>query len=219
MDGGNEQIFAIKLCFKAGLSARETLLLVLKAYGNEALNRSNVFSWYSGFRDGRELVENDERDGRPKSTRTDVNIAARADLVKNDRRIASSMIAESLNITKSVVLRILKEDLGKRKLCARFVPHPLTPEQREDRVISCQDIIAMADADRNFFNKIITGDETWCFACDPETKRQSSEWVGETSLRPKKLKFQRFRIKTMLTLKRSRPRIPIRRKKSKCRIL
>ena len=38
---------------------------------------------YFGFRDGRELVENDERSGRPKSTRTEVNIAAVADLVKN----------------------------------------------------------------------------------------------------------------------------------------
>ena len=150
MDGENEQRFAIKLCFKAGLSARETLLLVLKAYGNEALNRSNVFSWYSGFRDGRELVENDERGGRPKSTRTEVNIAAvAADLVKNDHRIASRMTAESLNIPKTVVLRILKEDLGKRKLCARFVPHCLTPEQREDQVTSCQDINAMAEADKN----------------------------------------------------------------------
>jgi hypothetical protein len=46
----------------------------------------------------------------------------------------------------------------------------LTPEQREDRVTTCQDIIAMANADKNFFNKIITGDETWCFAYDPETK-------------------------------------------------
>ena len=49
-----------------------------------------------------------------------------------------------------------------------------------------------------YFNKIITGDETWCFAYDPEIKRQSSECVGETYPRPKKLKFQRFRIKTML---------------------
>ena len=45
-------------------------------------------------------------------------------------------------------------------------------------------IIAMANADKNFLNKIITGDDTWCFACDPETKRQSSEWVGETSRQP-----------------------------------
>ena len=78
------------------------------------------------------------------------------------------MIAEYLNIPKTVVLQILKEDLGKRKLCAGFVPHSLTPEQREDRVTSCQDIIVMADADKSFFNKIITGDETWCFAYDPQ---------------------------------------------------
>jgi hypothetical protein len=51
-----------------------------------------------------------------------------------------------------------------------------------------------------FFNKIITGDKTWCFAYDPETKRQSSEWVGETSPRPKKLKFQRSLIKTKLII-------------------
>ena len=52
----------------------------------------------------------------------------------------------------------------------------------------------------NFFNKIVMGDETWCFAYDPETKRQSSEWVGETSRWLKKLKFQRSRIKTMFII-------------------
>jgi len=36
----------IKFCFKASLSATQTLVLVQKAYGNGALNRSNVFSWY-----------------------------------------------------------------------------------------------------------------------------------------------------------------------------
>jgi hypothetical protein len=116
MDGRNELRAAVTFCLKAGLSATETLVLVQTAYGNEAVNRSKDFRWYSGFRDGRELVEVDERGGRPKSTRTEVNIDAVADFVKNDRRIASRMIAESLNIPKTVVLRILKEDLGNRKL-------------------------------------------------------------------------------------------------------
>jgi len=49
---------AIKFCFK------ETLVLVQKAYRNEALNRSNVFRWYSRFRDRWELVD-DERGSRP----------------------------------------------------------------------------------------------------------------------------------------------------------
>jgi len=189
MDGGNEQRVAIKFCFKATLSMTETLALVQKPYGNKALNRSNVFRWNSWFRYGRELVEDDERGGCPKSSGTEVNIASVAELVKNDHRIASRMIAESLNIPKTIVLRILKEDLGKRKLCAHFVPQSLTPEQREDQVTSRQDIITMANADKNLLNKIIMGDETWCFACDPKTKRQSSEWVGETSPRLKKPKF------------------------------
>ena len=62
-------------------------------------------------------MEDDERTVRPKSTRTEVNIAADADMIKNDRRISSRMIAESLNIPKTVVFRILIEDLGKKVVC------------------------------------------------------------------------------------------------------
>jgi len=76
------KIVTTKCCFKAGLSATETLVLVQKAYGNEAMKRSNVCKWYSRFQDGRELVEDDERVGRPKTTRTEGNIAAVFDLVK-----------------------------------------------------------------------------------------------------------------------------------------
>jgi len=57
-------------------------------------------------------------------------------------------LAESWKIPKTVVLRNMKKDLGKRKLYARFVPHSLKLGQREDRVTSCQDIIAMADAEK-----------------------------------------------------------------------
>jgi hypothetical protein len=100
----------IKFCFKAGLTATETPVLLQKAYGNEALNRSNVFRWYSRFLVGKELVD-DERGDRPKLTRTVANTAAVADLVKNDRRIASRMIAESLTVPKTVVLQILKDNV------------------------------------------------------------------------------------------------------------
>jgi len=87
---------AIKFCFKAGLYATETLVLAQKTYGNKTLNRSIVFRGYSRFRDGRELVEDYEKGGRPKCTRTEVNTAAVADLVKNDRQIASRMIPNFL---------------------------------------------------------------------------------------------------------------------------
>jgi hypothetical protein len=37
------------ICFKAGLSATETLVLVQKAYGNEAVNRSKVLGGILDF--------------------------------------------------------------------------------------------------------------------------------------------------------------------------
>ena len=92
------------------------MLMVQKAYGNEAVNRSNDFRWYSRFRAGRELVEDDERSGRPKSTRTEVNVAAVADLVKNDRRIASWMIAESLNFPQDCSSSDFETGFGKEKI-------------------------------------------------------------------------------------------------------
>ena len=76
LDGGTEQRVAVKFCFKAGQSATELLVQAQKDYGNEALNRSNVFRWYSRFRD------DDERGGHPESTRKEVNSTVVVHLVK-----------------------------------------------------------------------------------------------------------------------------------------
>ena len=51
-----------------------------------------------------------------------------------DRRITLQMIADRLNIGKETVWRIVTEDLGKRKICMRFVSHALTTEQKQERV-------------------------------------------------------------------------------------
>ena len=51
---------------------------------------------------------------------------------------------------------------------------------------------------RTFWTRLFTGDESWCFAYNPKTKYQSSEWVGKHSPWPKKLRFQKSKVKTML---------------------
>ncbi|GFW15539.1 FLJ37770-like protein [Trichonephila clavipes] len=80
------------------------------------------------------------------------------------------MMADSLNINKEAIRILLHEDLGKKKLCANFVPHTLSSEQKTMRNAHCRDIILAAENDPNFLKSIVTGDETWCFRYDPETK-------------------------------------------------
>jgi len=97
------------------------------------------------------------------------------------------MLADEVNIGKDTVRKIVVEDLQKQKICLCFVPHSLTPEHKDRRIAACRDLIATADSDPDFFKKIVTGDELWCFAYDLTTKCQYAAWVGETSPRPKKL--------------------------------
>jgi len=64
-------------------------------------------------------VKNDERSGRHTTSQTDDNIVAVDKMVKEDRKVASRLIADKLGIPKTVVLRILRYDLKKRKLKVR----------------------------------------------------------------------------------------------------
>ena len=48
-------------------------------------------------------------------------------------------MAEELGIGKETVRTIVREDLGKRKICSRFVPHRLTAEQKEKRMECAND--------------------------------------------------------------------------------
>lgn len=52
----------------------------------------------------------------------------------------------------------------------------------------------------SFLRSIMTGDETWVFHYDPETKRQSMEWRHSTSPRVRKFKTAKSAGKIMLTI-------------------
>ena len=66
------------------------------------------------------------------------------------------------------------------------------------RIQHSKDIIKEAKKDRNFLYSIVTGDETWCFEYDPETKRQSAEWKAPDEPKPKKSRMEKSKIKTLL---------------------
>jgi len=137
-------------------------------------------------------VKDDARSGRPLTARTDENVESVHRLLTEDHRTTLQMTADRLNIGKETARLIVTENLGRRKICARFVPHALTRRQKQECVAYCQDLLLMGQDERFWEN--ITGDETWCFAYDPATKRQSAEWVGQNSPKPKKLRFQKSRV-------------------------
>ncbi|GFT30365.1 FLJ37770-like protein [Trichonephila clavipes] len=82
------------------------------------------------FLDGRVAVEDDQRSGRPISSRTSEIIEKVRNFVANDRWASLRMMADSFNINKEAIRTILHDDLGKTKVCAKFVPHSLSPKTK-----------------------------------------------------------------------------------------
>jgi hypothetical protein len=75
--------------------------------------------------------------------------------------------------------------LKMHRVAAKFVPRPLAEEQKQNRVTVSQELLDRSNTDENFLKNVITGDETWVFGYDVETKVQSSQWMGKSSPRPK----------------------------------
>ena len=82
-----------------------------------------------------------------------------------------------------------------RKVCAKMFPKELTEEQNQRGVTICQDLLERQD---DILGRVITGDETWVYQYDPETKRQSAQWKTANSLRPEMFRRSKSRVKIML---------------------
>ena len=65
-----------------------------------------------------------------------------------------------------------------RKRCARRVPNNLSEEQKRGRVDWCTHMLRKFDEGRSpHFRVILTGDETWVYQYENETKQKSEVWV------------------------------------------
>ena len=64
----------------------------------------------------------------------------------------------------------------------------------------CQDVIELLQTEPDLLRRVMTDDETWIFEYNPETKRQRCQWKSPVSLRPKKARQSKSKIKVMLIM-------------------
>ena len=77
-----ERCVNVKFCVKLGKSATETYDLLKKVYGDECLSHTQVSEWFKRFKEGREEIGNDQRPGRPSTSKTDANIETVGETVR-----------------------------------------------------------------------------------------------------------------------------------------
>ena len=98
--------------------------------------------------------------GRPVSVLTEKNVATVKTLIEEDAHYTVPEIEELSGIHLSSVL----------KICARWVPHLLTDEQKQSRVRLASQVIEKYDkCDPRHLEEIVTGDETWIYHFQPDS--------------------------------------------------
>ncbi|KAL4085133.1 hypothetical protein QTP88_027425 [Uroleucon formosanum] len=106
------------------------------------------------------------------------------------------MLADELNLKRETVRKILTDDLSMKKLCANMVPKNLLAEQKHVQMSISQDCLEQVEADPTLLDRVITGDESWYFQYDPETKRQSQQWLSPGAARPKKARMSKSNLRS-----------------------
>jgi len=96
---------------------------------------------------------------------------------------------------------IVHNDLGYRKVCSRWVPKQLSDDHKHARQTICQEHLDrhVREGDA-FLHRTVTGDKSWVYHYEPESKGQSTQWKHPSSQANKKFKTQASARKVMLTI-------------------
>jgi transposase len=109
----------IKFFVKEGLTPNEIHSKFIKVYGDSFPSFTTIKKLAAKFKRGCTSLEDDPREGHPKSATPPEITEQVHDMVLDDRRMKVREIPETTDISKECVGYILHEELDMKKLCAR----------------------------------------------------------------------------------------------------
>ena len=131
---------------KLGLKAKQIHRELADVYADKSPSFDTAARWIRHFSDRREFLEDEGRSGRLRTSLTTETVARADAMVHDDRSITLRFLAAEIGVSYGSAQSIMHEELGRRKCCARWVPHLLTDHQRAERVRSCRQWLEMFDS-------------------------------------------------------------------------
>jgi len=64
--------------------------MLVQVYGDNTMKKTSVYKWVKRFYEGRESVTDQERSGRPATSRTKENIAKVRQIVRENHRLSGA---------------------------------------------------------------------------------------------------------------------------------
>lgn len=192
--------FLVETCRRNDMPASEAHKFICKAWGDEATTIQTVYRLYRNFASNvRTSFEDNKREGRPRSTSREEMGAAVRELLAEDPHVSINDLVEYTQASHGMIQRILSEDLNLRCVTARWVPHDLTPEQKDNRVRESRNILQFFSRHRRVItDRLIVVDEKWIFHRTVGTKSSNKVWASEDSIKPTVVRRLQHERKSMI---------------------
>ena len=154
-------------CYHLKKTAAESHRMLVEAYGEHALGKSQCLEWFKKFRSGNFDARNEER-GRPPKKFRDSELQAS---LNEDDAQTQRQLADQLNVTREAV-SMRSKTMGKIQKVGKWVPREPNERQQENRKTTCEMLLARYKR-KSFLQGIVTGDEKWIYLApgEPPTNR------------------------------------------------
>ena len=126
--------------------------MMKKVDDDDCLSHSRIHEWFKRFQEGREALEDDERSGQPRNVVNDETAEIVHQFIRKEPISSLKYMESELGISAASIYRILIENLGYIKVCAKFIPHTLKPHEKDLRMQHSRDIIKEPKKNRNFYS-------------------------------------------------------------------
>lgn len=142
----------ITFCVKNGINDTKIFKIVLKAFCDQSLVRSDLFEWHKMFKECHTTVEDEYRYGRQPTLKT----------VENVKKIENKMMENRYLIVRELIENIDISEGSKDNFMWWFVCQKISIQnsffkKKQGRVDVVKDMFVQGDNDKTFTEHIITG--------------------------------------------------------------
>ena len=129
----------IKFLLKLEKKNSEIIENLQCVFGEVFLCKSSIYEWIKNFQGGLTSVKDVVRSGRPATSGNEENVV----LIYGNKRLTCRELSDDSGLSIRSVHNILSNDLGMRRVSAKFVPRLLSDDQKAGRVTVCRELQEM----------------------------------------------------------------------------
>ena len=148
--------------FRRGLTQQQCIDELNSIFGDEAPLRISFYRWYGEFKQGNSSLQDEFREGRPKSVVVPETIDAVRQLILQGRHVSYREIETTLGISGTKINSILNEHLTVKKVRLFWIPHNLSIAQKMAHADWSKEMLQKYNhsASKHVYD-IVAGDESW----------------------------------------------------------